>query len=304
MTNYSSSKYVDSSNTPWYKVLQLISEKSIVLDIGCSSGNFGEVLIQKKKCTVDGVEIAEEDIILAKKKLRNVYSFNIEDGVPEKLNGKYDYVYYGDVIEHLVNPVTALKNTKKLLKKDGQIVFSIPNMAHVSVRMMLLEGRFDYGLTGLLDNTHLHFYTKNEIERVFAEAGYAITKIDWVERDIPKDVIEKKLINNGLTANKDFYDKTKTIDWAAYQYIGLATKSNKSTIVKREKVSPLINEFENQVNDLNKAHKEEIKRVVAHYENLILNLRKEYEVKLNQKIRAPKIVLNLRDSIRKKTANK
>src|SRR5665648_450342 len=134
MSNYSSSKFEEDPNTPWRKAFSMIKNKETILDIGCSSGNFGKELIDQKNCIVDGVELSRDDAKIARNKLRNVYEFNIEDGAPVDLMGKYDVVYYGDVIEHLINPVKALSNTKKLLKKNGKVIFSIPNMSHISVR--------------------------------------------------------------------------------------------------------------------------------------------------------------------------
>lgn len=277
MSNYSSSKFIEDVNTPWYKVFKLIPEKKTVLDIGCSSGNFGIELISKKNCIVDGVEIDPNDFELAKKKLRDVYSFNIEAGAPDEIAKRYDIVYYGDVIEHLINPVKALANTKKLLKSGGKVVFSIPNMAHISVRLMLLKGNFEYGNTGLLDNTHLHYYTREEIERVFNEAGYTLETLDWVKRDIPASIIDEKLQELGLKAEKSFYEMSQSQDAAAYQFIGIAKPVDSPKKMKRPKVSPKTNEMGRHITKLNREHKAEIKRIIAHYENLIENQKRDYE---------------------------
>lgn len=174
MSNYSNVVLSDDPNTPWYRIFAYIEPQSRVLDVGCSAGNFGKALIDQKKCMVDGIEVNKQDSIKAKKKLMNVYNINIENTDFKNLPGDYRYIYFGDVIEHLVDPVSVLKKITKLLSKDGEILFSIPNMAHLSVRLMLLSGEFNYAKTGLLDNTHLHFYTFKEIERVFNEAGYEI----------------------------------------------------------------------------------------------------------------------------------
>src|SRR6185437_1634404 len=188
MSNYTNSFFSEENhNTSWYKVFHLIKDKSSVLDVGCSSGNFGHELIKRKGCVVDGIELDTGDAKIAAKKLRNVWVLNIEfDDISKIKKRAYDYVYFGDVIEHLVQPIETLKRVKSLLKPDGAVLFSIPNMGHIAVRLDLLEGNFPITETGLLDKTHLHFYTQEEVERVFGEAGYAIKNLDFVKKDYPK----------------------------------------------------------------------------------------------------------------------
>lgn len=222
VSNYSDSQFnFQDKNNSWYKTFNLVPEESLVLDIGCSSGNFGEQLIIQKHCTVDGIEINRDDIKIAAKKLRRVYELNIESD--EISIGKtYDVLFMGDVIEHLANPVYALKKLKKLLKPKGQLIFSMPNITHMSVRLMLLRGNIEYGKTGLLDETHLHFYNSIEIYRVLNAAGYRIVTFDHVKRDIPFDVVKDELSEIGLKTTTKFKDTLQSLDAAAYQFIGSA----------------------------------------------------------------------------------
>jgi 2-polyprenyl-3-methyl-5-hydroxy-6-metoxy-1,4-benzoquinol methylase len=260
MSNYSASKFDMHPNTPWFKVLELIPQKAKVLDIGCSSGNFGAVLIERKSCVVDGVELDIDDAKKAAKVLSSIKMLNIEtDDISEIEDKYYDVVYFGDVIEHLVNPVAALKRVKSKLKPGGSVIFSIPNMAHMSVRLMLMGGKFDYGNTGLLDKTHLHFYDLDEITRVFSSAGYRIENLDWVARDIPKDMLDKQLHELGLESSHKFIKLSKSLDAAAYQFIGKAVPSSKVMPAKsRAKVSPSINDFDNFLSQLRKNYEAEI----------------------------------------------
>lgn len=231
----------------------MIKEGSTILDIGCSSGNFGEIIIKEKKCTVDGIEIDDDDFNEAKKKLRNVYKLDIETDDLSVIKSKYDYVYFGDVIEHLKDPITSLKRVKKLLENDGQIIFSIPNMAHLSVRLMLLQGKLEYGETGLLDKTHLHLYTHDEIQRVFKVAGYQITKLDPVMKDFPVEVIENELSKVGLKSTSKFIEFTRTTDATVYQYVGMAKQG--TTKSKKLNISSPIDIFQTHL-DQTKAHYE------------------------------------------------
>ncbi len=259
MSNYSESKFIEGKpNSSWYKTYHSIPEGSTVLDIGCSSGVFGERLIKEKNCIVDGIEINSEDIKEARKKLRNVYKFNIElDEL--SIKERYDIVFMGDVIEHLAKPVEALKRVKKLLKPTGSLVFSIPNITHMSVRLMLLKGSIEYGRTGLLDETHLHFYNQEEVYRVLNAAGFKITDFDYVERDIPLSVISNELSKIGLKMTDDFREITQSINGAAYQFTGRAIPS-------KVKAKPLITKSpidltDKNVNNLKKKHEKIVQSI-------------------------------------------
>ncbi len=226
MSNYSKISF-DASNTnsSWYKILHLIPPKSSVLDIGCSSGNFGAELTARRDCIVDGIEVEPGDAKVAQKKLRKVYLLDIEKDDLGLIKEKYDVIYFGDVIEHLVKPTETLSRIKPLLKYKGMVLFSIPNMAHISVRLALLRGNFNYAETGLLDKTHLHFYDQNEVERVFSEAGYEITNLQFVEKDYPREFLSKELKKIGLNPTEKFYDIAAKPGASAYQFVGSAKPS-------------------------------------------------------------------------------
>lgn len=248
MSNYSHSTYDDkNTNNSWFKALNLIAPNSKVLDIGCSSGHFGAELIARKSCIVDGIELNSHDAKEASKKLRSVHILNVETDKLDVLNDTYDIVYFGDVIEHLVDPVSALKKISSLLKKNGKIVFSIPNMAHITVRLQLLKGEFDYTETGLLDKTHLHFYNIVELHRVFAEAGYVIKVLDFTKKDYPNELIDNYLKTLGLVADEKFYKMMHQPEAAGFQFIGYAEIGNPAK-VKRLQFGP-IDMFESYFNN-------------------------------------------------------
>ncbi len=270
MSNYSDSEFAENDNTPWFKVLSIIRTNSKVIDIGCSSGTFGAILQDKKSCIVDGVEINNEDRQSAAKKLRSVYDFNIEDGTPKELHDQYDYVYFGDVIEHLFKPVEALQNAKKLLTPNGVVIYSLPNMEHMSVRLDVLEGKFGYGRTGLLDATHLHYYTKKEITRVFTEAGYSIKKMDWIHRDIPTPILKMRFEKMGLKLSQKFINSSKKTEAAAYQYVGIASPvTGNIKSIALPKVSPATDDMEKYIKSVQDEYEQSVKRIKEHYENII-----------------------------------
>lgn len=264
MSNYSESSFDESNhNSSWYKMAHLIKDGSEVLDVGCSSGNFGAVLINKKNCTVDGIEPNGEDAAEASKKLRSVLIKDIEKDKMDFLSSSYDYIVFGDVIEHLVDPVVAIKKIKKYLKPNGRIIFSIPNMAHVLVRLLLLEGDFDYSETGLLDKTHIHFYNLKEVSRVFNESGFQIDKIEFIEKDIPRSIIKDYLAKIGITPSEVFYKKMALPEAAAFQFVGSAKQaSNPIPVSRRRRFGP-IDLFEKSHTELHNQYKEVMKEKTA-----------------------------------------
>jgi 2-polyprenyl-3-methyl-5-hydroxy-6-metoxy-1,4-benzoquinol methylase len=248
MSNYSSNEYAQDPNTPWYKIINLVPEGSKVLDIGCSSGNLGAALKQQKKCTVIGLDLDQEDVSKAAKRLDAAYVRNAETDDLSDL-GKFDCVIFADVIEHLVDPVKTLEKIKNVLTKSGSVIFSIPNMAHMGTRLMLLDGRFVYGETGLLDKTHLHYYDRQEVERVIHDAGYVLESFDWVERYLPEKVVTNQLKNMGLEPTEAFLRKSQEVESTAYEFIGKATVQTESHSVstKLPFASPYVGVTEEQV---------------------------------------------------------
>lgn len=248
MSNYNGQFIDEQENSSWNTAFSIIKPGSSVLDVGCSNGNFGKALIDKKRCQVDGIEMAEDDYALASKVLNNTYNCSIEEFVNNKKNKKkYDYIVFLDVIEHLVNPASTLESLKNKLEPDGKVIFSIPNMAHISVRLMLLSGEFDYGKTGLLDNTHLHFYTKKEIERIFGEAGFGYISFDRTEVQYKEPILESELKKVGIDKISNNLKKELLSNSASiFQYVGYAsikdgtgeTPRINQSIISREAYNP------------------------------------------------------------------
>lgn len=266
MSNYSRSKFNDADdNTSWQKTFRLVPEKSTVLDIGCSSGSFGKRLIEEKDCVVDGIEIDDGDIKKAKKILRNVYKYNIETD-DLKLKNKYDIIFMGDVIEHLARPIEALKKVRALLKPSGKLVFSVPNITHMSVRLMLLSGNITYGRTGLLDETHLHFYNSTELYRVLNSAGFKVEVFDYTVNDIPEKQLKQELAKLGLSTQPKFKKLANSLDTVAYQFVGVAVPGP----IKKQQLPATSpdNIVSKYIDELNQANKENIERIVARQKQL------------------------------------
>ncbi len=241
MSNYSENQMINDPNHVWSKIIAFIKPGSEVLDIGCSSGNLGTVLIEQKHCTVDGVEPEPEDARQAATHLRKVWQLSIEDPAAVKQIGRqYDVLVFADVLEHLLDPVKTLQAVKVLVKPGGQVVFSLPNMAHVSVRLSLLQGNFDYTETGLLDKTHLHFYDVNHVKEMFTSAGLSIEKLDASSYQYPKRVLASKLEDLGFKALDKGLELLSEPDAASFQYVGYAAYSKQPAAADLKPTTPVI----------------------------------------------------------------
>jgi 2-polyprenyl-3-methyl-5-hydroxy-6-metoxy-1,4-benzoquinol methylase/glycosyltransferase involved in cell wall biosynthesis len=150
-----------------------------ILEVGCSSGYFGGALVDQGH-EVWGVEPFDEAARKASEILHKVHIGFIEDFFTKNAGQNFDVIMFGDVLEHLADPESVLKQSKDFLSARGIIVASIPNIAHFSVRAMMLEGRWEYSDLGILDRTHLRFFTRNSIVDLFNESGYKVLSLSSI----------------------------------------------------------------------------------------------------------------------------
>ncbi len=186
------------------KMLSLISPNNKVLDLGCATGYFAK-LLQDKNCSVVGIDINPAAAKEAEQYCERVIVADLDNESAESLlkDEQFDVVTFGDVLEHLKDPWSLLESIKKNLKPEGYVIASIPNIAHGAVRLALLEGRFDYANLGILDDTHLRFFTRESVFQLFRKAGFFIeteehTYLPWSTDSplIPK--INEKLYSPDL----------------------------------------------------------------------------------------------------------
>ncbi len=157
-----------------------IPRGSACLDVGCWTGNLGRELVNKKHCKVDGIDARKDVLIKAKGNGYNntfLINLNAEDLDLDKLTKKYNSIIFADVLEHLIDPETILSRLKKNLKPDGEIIISLPNVAFILNRLLLLCGRWEYTEFGTLDKTHLRFYTIKSVVKMVEAAGYKTIKV-------------------------------------------------------------------------------------------------------------------------------
>lgn len=157
--------------------VEKIPNNARVLEIGCATGFVGEYLKKEKNCTVVGVDIGVDELKEAKKKLDEVILGDIEEEETLKKLRKYkkfDVVYSSALIEHLRDPWIATSEWKNFLKPNGMLILTTSNITHWSMRVKLLKGQFEYEEYGLLDKTHLRFFTPKTFQNLVKNSGYTI----------------------------------------------------------------------------------------------------------------------------------
>ena len=171
-------------NTPFWYVCENIEINQKVLDVGCATGYLGEIL--KNNFDVDIVGIDIQDYHLEKARKRNVYSdlikldLNSFESELNKYNSYFDRIILSDVLEHLNNPMDVLNKLSKFLKVDGKFLIDIPNIAHAAIKYNLLKDNFNYTSMGLLDETHIRFFTLNSIINELSQNKFLIDDIEYV----------------------------------------------------------------------------------------------------------------------------
>jgi len=160
------------------ELLPLIPETAMrILDVGCGEGMLGELLRQRGAKEVIGIEKDPLAAGNARKRLNQVIEGDVETLVPRLHHGYFDIIICADVLEHLVDPWGVLKRLAQCISHGGYLVSSIPNSRYLALIDHLVNGHWTYQSSGLLDKTHLRFFTLSEINDMFSNAGFSITAL-------------------------------------------------------------------------------------------------------------------------------
>jgi predicted glycoside hydrolase/deacetylase ChbG (UPF0249 family)/2-polyprenyl-3-methyl-5-hydroxy-6-metoxy-1,4-benzoquinol methylase len=152
-------------------ILRSVGRDKRVLELGCGCGHMSQAL-REQGCTVVGVEIHPEASQAASNICERVIIGDLDylNFDRELGDDRFDTVLAADVLEHLKDPLSVLQAVKRFLLPDGDVVISVPNVAHISIRLALLAGKFPYSERGLLDQTHLRFFTRESLEKLMEDA--------------------------------------------------------------------------------------------------------------------------------------
>ena len=151
-----------------------------VLDVGCGQGNLGELLKKNRQVEVWGIEPVTTAVAKAATKLDHVIEgiFAPEADLPRE---SFDAVFFNDVLEHLMDPAAALRLAADLLKPGGVVIASIPNMREFLVLYdLVVRKEWRYCERGILDRTHLRFFTKKSILALFADGEFKVERIEGI----------------------------------------------------------------------------------------------------------------------------
>ena len=200
-------RYVNEVDPFRERILRRVPRGATVLDVGAWTGAMGRWLVDRAGATVDGVEQHGE----AAERIegyRRVLRGSIEDqAVQAELHG-YDAVLFLDVLEHVVDPGAVLRAARGWLGPGGIVLCSIPNAAHWRVRLMLARGRFEYADSGLLDRTHLRWFTRRTARELIETAGYRVGWEDAIVPQPPRVKVPQRLLRPELFGYQFLFEAT------------------------------------------------------------------------------------------------
>ena len=159
-------------------VARLLAPNDLVLDVGCNEGYLASLA---PDCQFYGIDYDKSAVQIAAKQYKAAYQVDLNSVHALKqldLPRIFDRILLIDVLEHLLSPEEILTElTQANLTEHGKVLISLPNVAHLSVRLNLLLGRFDYTETGILDKTHLHLYTAKSATQLIKRCGLKVKRI-------------------------------------------------------------------------------------------------------------------------------
>lgn len=151
-----------------------LGTSNTVLDVGCNDGYLG--LNDTRSNIFYGLDISSASINIAKSHYKDAIVRNLNETTPLPWDTKFDVMLFADVLEHLEHPKNILSYYKQYLKDDGKVIISLPNIANWQIRLSLLLGNFNYTDSGILDRTHLHFYTFDSAKKLATDSEYKVRK--------------------------------------------------------------------------------------------------------------------------------
>lgn len=159
-----------------------------VLDLGCGSGALGEHLRQTRQCVLDGVTINDAEAALARAHYEQLEVADLDqcDLLALFPARRYDHIICADVLEHLKQPERVLKACETLLADGGELLISIPNAGYAGLIAELLQGKFTYRSEGLLDRTHLRFFTRQSLLQLLGDHGWGVQSLQTIARALPE----------------------------------------------------------------------------------------------------------------------
>lgn len=209
--------YLEEVNEGIVKQLAVNGHGAAILDVGAGGGALGEALcaLGYYVCAVESNEVAAS---VARYKVDQVIVSDLHD--LEYINAilkdkKFQYIIFADVLEHVFDPLAVLRMYLPLLADDGQIVVSLPNAVNWLNRLLILFGRFDYTMTGVMDRTHMRFFTHRSAKKMLEASGCVVKNADSTPFIIRAFL---PLIKKILGGNKKNVDAKRIVTSPYYQF--------------------------------------------------------------------------------------
>lgn len=208
-------------------ILDIVGMGKTVLEIGPSSGYMTKAFLENN-CIVDVVEINKIALSKLTKRVRKIINLSIEDEkIKNLVTRDYDFIIMADVLEHLVDPAKALNFLYEIATSKTKLLISLPNVASWPMRKQLLvKGDFEYQESGLLDKTHLHFYTVDSLPKLLSENGWKVELAIGTITRLPFEETVSKIPILGWIFKKFIYknmvEKYKNLSY--YHFLTVAHK--------------------------------------------------------------------------------
>lgn len=227
---------VNDDAQPLFQIAKMLPEAATVLDIGAGSGVLGRVLKRAgKHVTIDGIEPNAFAAELAKPFYRAIYTGYAQDHLQAIKVTSYDYVVLADVIEHIPDPAAFLTELLGILPESTRLIISIPNIAFGGVRLALMNGFFDYVDSGLLERTHLRFFTLATAQRLFDLLHLSSERVLFLERSFYRVEFARKCLK---ASPLKIWTLANKPDARAYQYLFVLTRTpSHATAIEHKGVS-------------------------------------------------------------------
>ena len=225
MGNYDFSLDLSTDNT-MSVINNWITDGSTVLEFGPANGRLTRHLALNRRCSVTIVErdyeAGKEAAQYAVKSYLGAEEGDIEHLEWKNIDGNFDYIIFADVLEHLSEPEKVLRNASALLNQDGRILISVPNISHNSIIISLLNDRFTYSSTGLLDFTHVHFFAYKDLEEMIRNVGLYIIDLHQIYSRVGNNEIDEVYSNVSGGVGKVLRQRT---NGSTYQFVLNLSKS-------------------------------------------------------------------------------
>jgi SAM-dependent methyltransferase len=202
MTDQRSEAYFDQDRIEMLPLVPAGARR--ILDVGCGAGAFGALLRQRLGAEVWGVEPDAEACVRARARLDRVFQSRFDDALDLGAI-RFDCICFNDVLEHMIDPDCALEKARAHLVDGGVVVASIPNFRYFpNLWEILRYGEFEYKPSGILDSTHLRFFTRKSMIRLFERAGYRVVHAEGIAPFRPWKLRALLLFSGKLLADTQY----------------------------------------------------------------------------------------------------